>query len=209
MIQLQFLNKNKMYSSERLQQNNVQLKSYISSNNIQRQQKTSVLASPSSIQNNILPTKPKTMLWGEPTWYLFHTLAQKVKDETFPEIRQELLNIITTICNNLPCPDCANHATQYMNSLNLNVIQTKRDLINMLFQFHNVVNSRKGFVQFSYDELEPKYSSAITVRIIQHFMNSFDKPSYSGRVSVNNFHKGRFITQLKKFFSTKLTYFDV
>ena len=62
--------------------------------------------------------KPKTMLWGEPTWFLFHTLAEKVKPKDFPKIRESFIHIILRICSNLPCPDCANHALQYMNGIN-------------------------------------------------------------------------------------------
>jgi hypothetical protein len=207
MMQLQFLNKHNSNSPAIIQAKTLEIRPY-SSNNIPRQFVRNPNVPPSTTTYNNVQSKPKTMTWGQPTWYLFHTLAQKVHEDTFPEIRQELLTIISTICNNLPCPDCANHATQYMNSLNMNVIQTKRDLINMLFQFHNTVNARKHFQQFSYAELESKYSSANTVNIIQYFIQVFSKPNYSGRVSVNNFHKTRFIAQLKAFFSTKLTYFD-
>ena len=165
---------------------------------------------PSTIQNTMQTQGlPKKMIWGEPTWFLFHTLAQKVKEDTFPEIRGELLTIIQSICNNLPCPDCANHATQYMNSINTNLIKTKKDLINMLFQFHNIVNAKKGFPQFSYSDLESKYSTAITVPIIKHFMQHFDQQSYSGRIGINNFHKSRLVSHLKVFFTTKLSYFDM
>jgi hypothetical protein len=76
-------------------------------------------------------TKPKKMKWGEPTWYLFHALAEKVKEDRFQAIRGELLNTIYVICKNLPCPLCANHATQYMNAINFNTIQTKKDLIDL------------------------------------------------------------------------------
>jgi hypothetical protein len=77
------------------------------------EQKTNIV----SITKNI-DISVKKMKWGEPIWNLFHVLAEKVKEETFANIREELLNIIYTICANLPCPDCANHATTYMNNIN-------------------------------------------------------------------------------------------
>lgn len=205
MFQLQFSNKNQIRQVQPSQQ-----RSFTTvSRGIYNPLPPPPLAIPSTIQSNIKdPTKPKTMAWGEPIWFLFHTLAQKVKEDTFPEIRKELLHVIISICNNLPCPDCANHATQYMNSINMNTIQTKKDLIQMLFQFHNTVNSRKGYPVFPYSELEPKYSMALTVPIVKYFMQTFDKPNYSGRVGVNNFHKTRTIMNLKTWFSTKLSYFD-
>ena len=29
-----------------------------------------------------------TKTWGPPTWYLFHTLAEKIKDEHFNEMKR-------------------------------------------------------------------------------------------------------------------------
>ena len=80
-------------------------------------------------------SKPKKMRWGEPTWYLFHALAEKVKEDKFHIVRQELLNTIYSICKNLPCPLCANHATEYMNGINFNTIQTKQNLIDFLLAY--------------------------------------------------------------------------
>ena len=85
----------------------------------------------------------KKMDWGEPTWFLFHTLAEKVKEEEFQNIRVELLNIIYSICSNLPCPVCSTHAKQHLNGTNFNNIQTKQQLKDFFFHFHNIVNQRK------------------------------------------------------------------
>ena len=54
------------------------------------------------------PSNParKPMRWGEPTWFLLHTLSVKIKEEHFSQIKDELLSIINNICSNLPCPDC-------------------------------------------------------------------------------------------------------
>jgi len=51
------------------------------------------------------PPKKKTMKWGEPTWFMFHTLAEKIKPEYFSIVRVDFLNIINTICANLPWPE--------------------------------------------------------------------------------------------------------
>ena len=48
-----------------------------------------------------------TKTWGPCTWYLFHTLAEKVKEESFPLIKESLISLIIRICSNLPCPECA------------------------------------------------------------------------------------------------------
>ena len=151
----------------------------------------------------------KKMKWGEPTWFLFHTMAEKIKDEYFPAMRLNIFNTISLICNNLPCPDCANHASEYMKKLNPNSIRTKEDLKLMLFQFHNVVNQRKGYPAFSVDNLDTKYSSAITLNIIQNFMFFFQDKHYSIRMIANDMHRKRIAELLKTWFNDNMQYFDL
>jgi hypothetical protein len=50
-------------------------------------------------------TSAKKMKWGEPIWFLFHTLAEKVNDNYFSHIRKELLDLIYTICD-IICRTC-------------------------------------------------------------------------------------------------------
>ena len=124
------------------------------------------------------PVKKSTgMLWGKPTWYMLHCLAEKIKPEHFQRLRMELLNIILRICNNLPCPDCANHATAYMNSINFDNIQTKGQLKLMLFQFHNSVNVKKQFPVFEYKDLDSTYQNMSMVNVITNFFHHFLKPT--------------------------------
>lgn len=152
--------------------------------------------------------KKKPMKWGEPTWFLFHTLAEKVKEENFQQIRKELLDVIYTICVNLPCPTCATHATQYMNGINFNTIQTKQQLKDMLFSFHNTVNGRKQYPLFDYSELDAKYSSANTINIIQNFMVHFQDKHSSIHMIANDMHRARIATILKKWFNENIVYFQ-
>ena len=151
---------------------------------------------------------PKKMKWGEPTWFLFHTMAHKIKDEHFNRIKLEILNIITNICNNLPCPHCASHASEYMRKLNYNSIKTKQDLKDFFFQFHNEVNMRKGFPLFPHDQLDEKYSKALTKNIIQHFMIFFQDKHKSIHMIANDMHRARISQNLKQWFNDNIQYFD-
>lgn len=155
------------------------------------------------------PVETNKMKWGEPTWYLFHTLAQKVKTENFSQIRLELIRNIVSICNNLPCPTCAKHATEYMNNVNFSTIKTKQDLIDLLFNFHNVVNAKKNYPLFPYSEVEDKYSKAITANIIKHFMFFFQDKQYNVSMISNNLHRARIINTLKDWFNENIKYFDL
>ena len=160
------------------------------------------------VADSVQPKK-KPMRWGEPTWFLFHTLAEKVKPEYFSEIRVELLNIVYTICSNLPCPECAKHAKQYLDSINFNTIVTKRDLQLMLHRFHNEVNRRKKFPEFPVEELNTKYSLANTVNIIHNFMPYFEDKVGSIRLIADNLHRSRVALQIKSWFNKNIGCFEL
>lgn len=150
----------------------------------------------------------KKMAWGEPIWFLFHTLAQKVKDDSFAVVRVELLNYIFAICANLPCPVCSNHAIEYLNKINFNTITSKNQLIKTIYAFHNDVNKRKNVPLFNYDDVESKYSKAITINIIQYFMSKYETKNINVRMLANEFHKKKLVADLKTWFNANIQYFD-
>jgi len=156
--------------------------------------------------NNIVSTIPvvNKVKWGEPTWFLLHTLSVKIKDEQFPRIRQYLLNTIYAICVNLPCPTCAEHAKSYLDGINFNTIQTKEQLKQMLHAFHNSVNQRKGYPFFPYDQLDSKYSLAITNNILVNFMNHFTQRNYNIKLVAQEFTRNQLCNQLKKWFNENI-----
>ena len=146
------------------------------------------------------------MLWGEPTWFLFHTLAQKVNENSFPLIRKELFQLICRICGNLPCPECTNHATQYLHDINFDTITTKEQFKNMLWQFHNTVNSRKGYAQYPFNKLSI-YERANAGNIVQNFLHHFEQKSYNMRLAAHTFHRSMAITYIRKWFLTYSQHF--
>jgi len=155
------------------------------------------------------PDPPKKVKWGEPTWYLLHTLSIKVKDSEFKNIRIDLLNRIYAICINLPCPDCANHAKIYLDNINFNTIQTKEHLKLLLYNFHNDVNRRKGYPFFPYDKLDEKYSLAITNNIIRNFMVHFSDRNRSLKLLAGDLHRSQLCISLKTWFNDNINFFDI
>lgn len=148
-------------------------------------------------KNNETTPRIKEMTWGEPTWYLFHTLAEKVDEQYFNELKDKLITLITRICNNLPCPDCSLHASNYLSGVNFFNIKTKEDLKRMLWQFHNSVNNRKNYDLFTYDELNKKYSQAQTMNIIKNFFYHFSKKQYNIRLSMENMTRRTILKDLQ------------
>lgn len=161
---------------------------------------------PTNTTNNT-PNEQKKMKWGEPTWLLLHTLCEKVKDDSFNDIRQGLLNTIYMICTNLPCPDCSIHAKQYLDAIKFNTIQTKEQLKKVMFDFHNSVNVKKGFKIFNYSDLQ-KYSTAITINIIYNFMNAYSIKNHSIHMISNDLFRNRIIEMIKEWFNVNIKYFD-
>ena len=151
----------------------------------------------------------KKMKWGAPIWYFFHTLAEKVKENEFLSIRNDLLNNIILICKNLPCPNCAAHATEYMSKINFNVINSKDDLKTLLLDFHNIVNKRKGYQIFTRKELDEKYSKAITINIFNSFLIVFQDKHKSIRMIADDMYRQRLSIILKDWITNNYNKFDM
>jgi hypothetical protein len=161
-----------------------------------------------SIQEVPVEPSAKKMKWGEPIWFFFHTIAEKVKPESFPIIRMQLFQIITSICRNLPCPICSQHAVTYLANTNINTIQTKEQLIDFFYTFHNEVNKRKGFAQFPRENLRDKYSKANTLNIINYFLIHLLDKSHSIRMIADDFHRKRLVEDIKKWLGSNLQHFQ-
>jgi|LauGreDrversion4_2_1035121.scaffolds.fasta_scaffold435531_2 hypothetical protein len=169
----------------------------------------SALPAPTPKKAVVVEEPRKKMLWGEPTWYFFHTIAHKIKPEHFPTLRLELLNMVASVCNNLPCPNCASHATQYMKNVNFNAIQSKDQLKMLFYNFHNSVNARKGYALFPLSELDAKYENANLIAVIQKFMYYFEEKHRGMRLVVHQMHRDRVTVNIKQWLITHLDKFDV
>ena len=84
------------------------------------------------------------MEWGKYTWFLFHTLAEKIKSHEFIKYKTLILRIIVGICSCLPCPTCAKHASEYLKMHPINHVSSKEELKWYLFVFHNTVTKKKN-----------------------------------------------------------------
>ena len=136
--------------------------------------------------------------WGNPTWTFFHTIAEKIHPNHFDEIRESMLNMIYTICINLPCPECAMHAKQFLDSINFQSIQTVDDFRTMLWKFHNTANARRGVDLFSYDMLRQTYSNANTVNVVMNFLKVFQDRHFNTRTVANDFHRKRAVVAINQ-----------
>ena len=124
--------------------------------------------------------------WGNATWYLFHTLAYKLKDERI-DILPLVIDFIITICNQLPCPDCKEHAQRYLKIRNIKNIKSKNELVEYLFNFHNIVNNNLNKPIFTLEQCNELYNRAKTDYIIRYFMNIMKKSTGNMNLMMNSF----------------------
>jgi hypothetical protein len=159
--------------------------------------------------NTYDPLLPKPMKWGEPTWFFFHTIAQKVKPESFPFIREELLNLCFSICVNLPCSICAKHAKEYMTKINYLSVNSKEEFKSLFYNFHNTVNARKNYQQFPRELLDEKYSSANTIAILRNFVKHYEEKYHIMRLMNDQMQRIKISDQLKKWFNENMVHFEL
>ena len=146
--------------------------------------------------------------WGNACWYLFHTLAFKLKKEHEKEVHN-ILNHIIAICSNLPCPDCSEHAIQTLNRLNKNAINSKESLINAIFQFHNIVNRHTGKSQFSRKEHDELYARASFYPIYNNFWTVMLLNAKGERAMIYNLARKNALLSFDKYIKQNVHIFNV
>ena len=145
--------------------------------------------------------------WGPPTWLFMHTLAEKIKDASFPVIGSHLIVILIQICNNLPCPECALHAKDFWSKVKTANIKNKTDLINLLFVFHNMVNKRKQFPLFKYENLQ-YYKSKNVIDSYNLFSRNFNTKGNMNLIN-ESFHRNMMISSLRSWLMSNLIHFNM
>ena len=145
--------------------------------------------------------------WGPPTWIFMHTLAEKIKDESFPIIGTNLILLIIQICNNLPCPECAQHAKLFWTKVKISNIKTKTDLINLLYVFHNAVNKRKRNQLLKYPDLQ-YYQSRNIIETYNAFSKNFNTKGNMNLIN-ESFHRNLMLKKLRQWLMDNVVHFNL
>ena len=133
-------------------------------------------------------------LWGPPCWSLMHVLATRIKEEDFENKKESLWLVINEICNNLPCPECRQHAVSLMRQTKkASILKSKDNLELFLFDFHNLVNKKKGLKLFTKEEYNFKYKKENIRDIVFNFINIFNASARNNNLMTDAFHRQRFI----------------
>ena len=136
--------------------------------------------------------------WGNATWYLFHTLAYKLKEEHSDEV-PALLTHFVGICRNLPCPSCASHATTTLAVANTSLVKDRDTLIRFLFEFHNMVNARANKDKFNMNQHDELYSRARTGLVVRNFLSVMSGNANNSRLMMDALSRQRCIKRFEEY----------
>lgn len=146
--------------------------------------------------------------WGPCIWNLLHCITIKIKDDKFSEEKNNIIKIINNICNNLPCPMCAAHATQILIKYKFEKIDTKERLIKVIFFLHNEVNNSLKKKLYSYNNLIDKYSKYNFIDVLNKYYSIMNKSNYNEKMMLYSFHKKKFLVEYKKYFLNNIKQYE-
>ena len=142
-------------------------------------------------------------VWGPPVWTLFHTLSAQL---TNVSLIPALFMYIQRICKFLPCPDCSQDATIFLQQVRLDEIKTGEDVSKMLYIFHNHVNRKKRKQLFNYSELS-KYKTYNLVNVFQNFTRVYNTRG-NMQLIADNFQRNMIIADFKRWIGTNISSFQ-
>ena len=136
-------------------------------------------------------------VWGATVWNLFHTIADKIKEDKFEFHKNNLIYILENICNTLPCPECSKDATNMLKKVDFAHINNKAEFKLLIFNFHNAINTKLKKPLFDFNELDSKYSKA-NIDIIYNNLNII----YSSNTNIpqlmsSSFHRHHLFPKIK------------
>jgi len=147
-----------------------------------------------------------TQTWGPITWTFFHTIIEKLNEDTMTTtVGKELFMYFKKICTLLPCPECSGHATNFLNKVNISNINKKEDLREIMFTFHNFVNKRKHKPIFKKEDLVI-YETKNLITCYNNFIIVFQSNGYM-KLMGDTMHRNILLGKLKHWVYNNKQYF--
>jgi hypothetical protein len=148
---------------------------------------------------------PAIEIWGAAVWTSFHTLIEQLNEEAFIFVAPQMYSQFVKICRLLPCPECAQDATQFLAKINSSHIKSKIDFRNTFYLFHNWVNAKKRKPLFNYSNIQI-YGKYNIIVVFNKFLSVYHTKgnmkmlteSFQRNLTVNSF-KGWFTSVISAF----------
>ena len=110
-------------------------------------------------------------IFGPSYWFTLHAGSIAYPINPTPIVREKMKNFIIGIPVMIPCKNCQEHATAYIekyyDKLN-NVCSSRDSLFKFFVDFHNAVNQRKGKSILSYDDAYKLYTGKVKINKITY-----------------------------------------
>jgi hypothetical protein len=148
---------------------------------------------------------PAPSVWGPPTWTLLHTMAEKIHEEDFNKLMPQMFILIKRICAYLPCPDCSQHASQFLAKLKPEQMASKIDFKNTLYLFHNMVNARKKKPLFNYGNIN-YYQNLNIINVFNNFISIYNTKG-NMKLLTESFQRVLVIKDLKRWLVNNINSF--
>lgn len=145
--------------------------------------------------------------WGPIIWKLLHCITIKIKEEMFPSEKEKIINIITGICANLPCPQCSSHATGIIKKYKLKEVKTKNDIVKFVYFMHNSVNKRLKKKIYLFENIK-EYDNYNTKSVINDYYNFSINARYSEKLMLHSYHRKIFLKTFSEYFKKNISKFN-
>ena len=144
--------------------------------------------------------------WGGPTWKFIHTIIGKINEDHFHDVFPELFLQITTICSHLPCPECAQHATEFLRKIEIKKISNKTELVQVFYTMHNTVNKRLDKPMFNSKNM----GYYETLNVVDTYNNFAQNYHTRGNMSMlaESFHRTRTLKELRVWLMKHIQFFN-
>jgi hypothetical protein len=112
------------------------------------------------------PNTGDPAVWGSAFWFTLHNGSIRYPINASKLVADRMKGFIRGIVYILPCPDCAAHATSFIENPNNNfdtICSGRENLFDFFCQFHNYVNKRYGKPEMSTADAYKLYSNGANV----------------------------------------------
>jgi hypothetical protein len=148
---------------------------------------------------------PAPEVWGPPIWTLFHVLAENINSEHYNTIFPQLFALIKRVCAFLPCPECSQHATQFLAKLKPQDVSSKENFKNTFYLFHNMVNVRKKKPLYNYGNMD-KYKYIPVTIAFNNFVKVYNTRGNMKMIS-ESFRRQLIIKDFKAWLTNNIAFF--
>lgn len=138
-------------------------------------------------------------IWGNITWKLFHCFTIKINDDATYHQIQECIDIIKSICRNLPCPICSQDASVLLRQVNTKLIKNKEEFIHFVYVFHNKVNYKLKKPMFNKELLFQTYDSMSFNQVLNDFFRIYTNMKHNSNMMLYSFHRNLIVKVTREY----------